>query len=61
MACPHPLEERLRIYDGTAVARTDRRLCGLCGETVYELLAADGEAKRVRVADTGHSPSGPHV
>ena len=35
MYCLHPTEERLHVYDGTAVARLDRQLCGLCGELVY--------------------------
>jgi len=36
MPCPHPVEERLRVYEGTATPRSDRLLCGLCGELLYE-------------------------
>lgn len=64
MSCPHPPEERLRIYDGTAVARTDRRLCGLCGETVYELALPEPQQTRVSNKPTYNPrsfPSGPHV
>ena len=35
MPCRHPAEELLPVYDGTAVARADRRICALCGELVY--------------------------
>lgn len=39
MPCPHPVEERLRVYEGTATPRSDRLLCGLCGELLYEAAA----------------------
>jgi hypothetical protein len=36
MACRHPPEERLRVYEGRATPRPDRALCGLCGELLYD-------------------------
>jgi len=39
MACTHPPEERLRVYEGTATPRPDRALCGLCGELLYLVTA----------------------
>lgn len=35
MSCRHPFEELQRVYEGRLVARTDRMLCGLCGELQY--------------------------
>jgi hypothetical protein len=35
MECQHPPEERQPVYEGTAVARTDRTFCGLCGRVIY--------------------------
>jgi len=35
MACPHPGEERIGVYDGSAARRDDRHLCMLCGEILY--------------------------
>lgn len=35
MECQHPPEERQPVYEGTAVARTDRTFCGLCGYILY--------------------------
>lgn len=35
MECQHPPEERQPVYEGTAVARTDRTFCGLCGLVLY--------------------------
>lgn len=39
MACTHPEEERLSVYEGTAHPRPDRRICALCGALIYEALA----------------------
>ena len=36
MACTHPEEERLSVYEGTAHPRPDRRICALCGALIYE-------------------------
>lgn len=38
MACAHPVEERQRVYDGTAEPRPDRSFCSLCGLVVYEAV-----------------------
>ena len=46
MPCTHPAEERLRVYEGTATPRTDRLLCGLCGELLYEVPAPVPPLKR---------------
>ena len=35
MPCRHPAEELMPVYDGTTIARADRRICALCGELVY--------------------------
>jgi hypothetical protein len=35
MSCRHPLEELQRVYEGRMEPRTDRLLCGLCGEMQY--------------------------
>jgi len=35
MSCPHPNEERQLVYEGSTRPKTDRLLCGLCGEIVY--------------------------
>lgn len=35
MTCRHPLEELQRVYEGRIEPRTDRLLCGLCGEMQY--------------------------
>lgn len=35
MTCRHPLEEMQRVFEGSAVPRTDRLMCGLCGELQY--------------------------
>jgi hypothetical protein len=43
MQCQHPPEERQPVYEGTAVARTDRTFCGLCGHVLY---VSDSNADR---------------
>jgi hypothetical protein len=43
MACMHPPEERQRVYEGRALPRNDRLLCGLCGELLY-VGCGDGAA-----------------
>ena len=44
MSCRHPLEELQRVYEGSAVPRTDRMLCGLCGELQYLAVRTPGQA-----------------
>lgn len=40
MQCTHPIEERQRAFAGTLLPLADRTFCGLCGELVYQLVAA---------------------
>lgn len=35
VTCPHPSEERQRVFEGQERPRADRMLCGLCGELLY--------------------------
>ncbi len=35
MPCTHPSEELIAVYEGTAFAKTDRKLCSLCGTLLY--------------------------
>ncbi len=53
MNCPHPQEERQRVYEGGEEPRDDRSWCGLCGELLYEppaLESARHETARTRRA-----------
>jgi hypothetical protein len=47
MACSHPEEELQRVYEGTAEARDDRDLCGLCGLIVYREVVVVEEVEDV--------------
>ena len=35
MPCTHPPEELIAVFEGTAFAKPDRKLCGLCGTLIY--------------------------
>jgi hypothetical protein len=55
MQCQHPPEERQPVYEGTAVARTDRTFCGLCGHVIY---ISDS---RFPIPDSDDGASGTHI
>ncbi|GAB4336474.1 MAG: hypothetical protein Kow0010_24340 [Dehalococcoidia bacterium] len=60
MRCTHPVEELRPVYEGRAVARDDRVLCGLCGDLIYEPAVVTRGIRRPRPSTWRQSrpPSG---
>ena len=60
MACPHPREERQRVYQGRDAPLSDRDWCALCGEVVYREsrpIAGENAPATAQATDTAASSS----
>jgi hypothetical protein len=56
VSCPHPPEERQRVYEGRLEPRPDRAYCALCGEIIYVAVESNREVATNKVARRARMP-----